>query len=158
MARADQGPITALIMKYGRASFVNALEGLEAFGGSTDALEAAESVEIAPFLGQLAQTSARSERTLVVRAHDEAATFRTSALLEVRALERRAFYRLPQVLRNSGCPDWICGIVVMDTEQTSSSTSQELAIWIDLSALAMQLKSKEHASPPAEATTTKEPS
>ena len=86
---------------------------------------------------------------------EPALALRTRAHLRLERIAPERFFRLPRVLHRAGCASWVRGVVVGPpaaprpdgSPDDSPAAEGELAVWIDLSALASSPSSNSGSNP-----------
>ena len=92
--------------------------------------ESTEGLHLGDLLGCSEAASHDTPRALVVKSGDTTTRLLSSASFRLECLAAQAFYRLPRLLREAGCPKWVCGVTVL-------ADSTQSAIWLDLRELAL---------------------
>lgn len=71
-------------------------------------------------------------RCCVVDCGEQKVALPTSASLDLKSLPTRSLFRLPRLLREAGCQDWVCGVALLkETNPAPDQKTFRLAIWID---------------------------
>jgi hypothetical protein len=71
-------------------------------------------------------------RCLVVACGKHFARFSTTAHLRLGRLPQNTFFRMPRLLREAGCRDWVCGVALVAAPEAGVDAGPtRLAIWID---------------------------
>ena len=84
-----------------------------------------------------------SQKHIVVKMGDDVIVYKTNATLVMSRVADDDFYRLPSVIRESGCAKWVRGAALLESPDTNEEeATPALAIWLDLRVLGKELLSE----------------
>ncbi len=112
--------------------------------GQSEDNSAFEVINLSDYLSyEITSTRPNAIKRLAVPGLEQSVVFQTHARLTLTRLRHERFYRLPSLLRESGCEEWVRGIALLDPYgKTGTHGDPVPAIWIDLRSLAKRVTTR----------------